>query len=87
MRKNLTALLAMAMFAEGMNNPYPTKTRTSIKREKKEIIPKGCKKYFFAQSGYFDTKPFREDGGRTCIYSCIAMSEKSAVKKFNKRKK
>ena len=86
MRKNLTALLAMAMFAEGMSNPHPTKTRTSIKREKKKIIPKGCKQYHFRESGNFDLDGEQYNDIKY-IFTCVAMNDKSAVRKFNKRKR
>lgn len=51
------------------------------KRQPKKIIPKGCKEYFFNDIGKISTE---RPEVRDCIFECIATSEKSAQKKFDK---
>lgn len=51
----------------------------------KEVIPKGCKKYFFTISGSFCTDQ-KEWNDVTYVFECIASNDKVAEKKFNKWK-
>ena len=46
---------------------------------KKPLVPKGCKEYFFNHLGDFLNK----NDGLYC-FKCIAISDKSATKKFEK---
>ena len=43
-------------------------------------IPKGCKRYYFWENGIW----FLFEEANT-VYSCIALSEKRAIDKFNKK--
>ncbi len=84
MRGLLAAIIPLALMAEsgfGMNDK-----RNNIRPEdidvklKRSIIPKGCKKYYFDEVGncLYDVKH------DTAVFSCIAINEKSAIKKFSK---
>ena len=90
MKKNIHALLAMAMIGDIMvNNDLSTPNKGTNpngevlnKKNVKKIIPRGCKEYFFNDDGFcYNAKKNNEYS-----FSCIAMSEKSATKKFNKWK-
>lgn len=88
MKGKLGMLTAMAMMMGDTGFIPP------LKKEKKQIdftpkqppIPKGCKEYFFNKEGEFyngvDGRPpiLKTD----VVYSCVASSNKSAKKKFDK---
>jgi len=88
--KNKFAMFAaMAMMMDSTEALPPP-----LKKEKKKIdftlnqppLPKGCKEYFFNKEGEFyngvDGRPpiLKTD----VVFSCVASSNKSAIKKFNK---
>lgn len=57
-----------------LNRPLPNK-----------IIPTGCKEYFFTSTGSMYTiKPDEFPGRPKIIFECIAISGKSAQRKFHK---
>jgi hypothetical protein len=43
--------------------------------------PKGCKQYFFNESGEFSTTQMLKT---ECVFTCIASNDKTAKKKFEK---
>ena len=64
-------LMAAAIMGNGYaENSNPARPEDIDTTPKHPVIPKGCKKYFF-----------RENFG---VLEVIAMSEKSALKKYNK---
>jgi hypothetical protein len=78
--KNLGRIFPLLMAAEMMGNlDNYSSGKSSITPEKidvtpkKKPIPKGCKKYEFEYMGG--------------LFSCIALNEKSAKKKFNNWRK
>lgn len=76
-------LAATMAYMAAMAESSDTKTKEIWKeeqRESKEVIPNGCKKYYFTKSGeYFTEKP----NGYEIVFECIAINNKSAIKKFN----
>lgn len=56
-------------------------------KPRKSVIPKGCKRYYFDPNGNYQNEPFGMFSNYRTVYSCIAMSKQSAVKKFNKNYK
>jgi hypothetical protein len=83
MNKNLLSI-ALAFSALGdLSSPLDTNSKTSINdidfTPKKAPLPKGCKEYFFNSLGDFINY---NDGVYT--FKCVAISDKSAIKKFNK---
>jgi hypothetical protein len=83
MKSKLGLFAAMAMmgsgYAQNSNSIQPKDIDTTP-------IPKGCKEYFFNKEGEFyngvDGRPpiLKTD----VVFSCVASSNKSAIKKFNK---
>lgn len=63
--------------AEGKN---PT-TPKDINPNSKQVIPKGCKEYWFNEKGYFSTEGMRYD---EIVFKCIASNGKVAKNKFEK---
>jgi hypothetical protein len=52
------------------------------------VCPKGCFKYYFNSLGYFTKdKPMDREEYGDCIFTCVAINDKSAIKKFNKIQK
>lgn len=47
-------------------------------------IPKGCKEYFFNRDGDFSTEKMLKS---ECVFKCVALNDKSAIRKFNTWKK
>lgn len=77
-RLGMYALIAGIMGGDldGLSNP---KKREIDFTPKQPPTPKGCKEYHFNKNGYWwETK--KED----TVFSCIAISRKSAERKFNK---
>ena len=50
-------------------------------RYPQEVIPKGCKKYYFSSSGILHNSLPK---GTESVFECIASSEKVARRKFDK---
>jgi len=73
-------MMYMAAMAEATDiRPQEILREQPARRENKEIIPNGCKKYYFTKSGqHFKDKP----NGYEIIFECIAMNDKSACNKF-----
>jgi hypothetical protein len=83
-KSNMLLMSMMMMAASGNYGTNIQEGKNSIKKTKKKIIPKGCKEYFFFESGnYMNTKPSE---GYNIVFECIASSDKIATKKFNKTK-
>ena len=55
--------------------------RTFPKKVKKKIVPKGCKTYYFDRYGQYR---FDQMTNIELVFSCVALNEKSAFKKYNK---
>ncbi len=70
---------AREAYGEASNSEIIKKSKEPVK----QIIPKGCKKYYFTRGGRFDTDDSKWDDV-DYIFDCIAMNEKSAMKKFEK---
>lgn len=86
-REMLGMMLAMSMMSEvSMLNSELNPIKHQPSREPKKIIPKGCKEYFFVNSGTFFNNMPRKNSGYVVIYQCIASSDKKAIEKFNKFK-
>lgn len=89
-KKHLLGLLAMSLAMstitgidrESQIEKAPGK---SLKNPGEKPIPKGCKKYYFTQDGWF-TNSCEQDEVDDYIFNCIASSDKVAKKKFNKFK-
>lgn len=86
MKSKLGAIMMVAALIEGMNTPLGNnsfgRNIKDIDLSKKEPpIPKGCQEYFFNTLGDYTN---HNDG--LYDFKCIAINEKSAIKKFNKWK-
>ena len=85
MRMGMLGLIG-SMIAGGMDMYDPTHHTEIDDRPRAPVIPptpKGCKEYFFNEMGEFsDTKMRRDE----CVFTCIAINDKNAMKKFNKWK-
>ena len=75
------ASMIIAMAANIDNNYSDYKDDELSKIDNKPVVPNGCKKYYFNNEGIFisDDVDF--------YFTCIAINESSAKKKFNRRKK
>ena len=80
-QRNISSLgmLAAVMAMSGSSYMMPD-YNTSKEFIPSEIIPKGCKKYFFRKDGSFENFPLFEVDA---FFTCIAMSDTKALKKFN----
>ena len=80
--KFIRTALALAAIGD-MSNLFDSNSKTSINdidfTPKEVPLPKGCKEYFFNSLGDFLN---HNDGVYT--FKCVAISDKSAIKKFNK---
>lgn len=48
-------------------------------------VPKGCQEYFFNSNGSFHNgEGLSMAGNAAAVYRCVAMNDKSAIKKFKK---
>ena len=77
--KSQLALLAMAMIAGGFDPQIEPASKISY-APKQPIIPKGCKEYWFDKDGCYPNWAGRND----VVFKCVAATEKSAIRKFNK---
>ena len=81
-KSSLAAILAMqSMFAEPEHRTKVSRTQTEEARPQK-----GQYYYWFRADGSFlsnsdGERMLRED----CVFSCFAINDKNAIKKFNKR--
>ena len=79
----MAEMMASSGYAKNSNSISPKDIDTTPKQPP---IPKGCKEYFFNKEGEFyngvDGRPpiLKTD----VVYSCVASSNKSAKKKFDK---
>jgi hypothetical protein len=85
MYKNFTSIMmAAAMLSLDTSNSNTINKKTSIDdidfTPKKQPIPKGCREYCFNQDGNFTTIESE------IVFKCVAISEKSAIKKYNRTK-
>jgi hypothetical protein len=75
-------MMAAAMLSLDTPNSNTKNKKTSIDdidfTPKKSPLPKGCKEYSFNQDGNFTTIESE------IIFKCVAISEKSAIKKYNR---
>jgi hypothetical protein len=81
MYKNFTSIMmAAAMLSLDTSNSNTIKTSIDDIdfTPKKSPIPKGCKEYSFNQDGNFTTIESE------IVFKCVAISEKSAIKKYNR---
>lgn len=74
-------LLAAMAFQEDKVHYENTDFEDAPVQPKKKFIPKGCEYYHFDKDGNWTTADSSPSG---TIFSCIARSEKNAIKKFNK---
>ena len=84
--KNMGMLMALA--GMGAMSGYPDNNFRDTRSEdipfepKQPVIPKGCKEYWFDIDGCYPNWAGRDQ----VVFKCIAISEKSAIRKFNKWK-
>lgn len=72
MKSKYIAFAMMGAMMQFAQEPKIDKPREFVpKKEPKKIIPKGCKEFSF----------YNKEGN---LFQCIALSEKTAKKKFNK---
>jgi len=79
MKGYLAMAMAMSMMAGKM--PMLEKEPVIVSTEKRP--PAGTKEYFFNALGEFSTDKMLKS---ECVFKCVAINDKSAVKKFNKWK-
>lgn len=84
--KSRLGLYALTSFALAHSyNPLERKSKNDLRPQdiditpKEAVIPNGCKEYYFNYLGEFINK---NDG--VYAFKCIAISDKSACKKFQK---
>ena len=79
MKRSLGMMMAMAAMGMGTYPGSMRPERTPLKKRTDPILPKGCQTYYFDIEGNYQTTFFHRYS-----FSCIAISEKSAKRKFNK---
>jgi len=83
--KKTYALLGMAAAMSAMSDPGPVSRELndglSKKAPKPKRPPKGAKEYWFNAEGNHSTESMRKTD---IVFSCYAINDKNAVKKFNK---
>ena len=85
MKKGLGMIAMAAALMADLNSPLDRNSKSDLRPEnidvspKEPIIPKGAKAYYFDEVGncLYDVK-------HTAVFKCIAINEKSAIKKFNR---
>lgn len=85
-KSHMLGMMGMMLAISGdsmMRDEMSSNREILNKQPPKKIIPKGCKKYYFTRGGRFDTDDSKWDDV-DYIFDCIAMNEKSAMKKFEK---
>lgn len=75
----LPFLLASQLFENNNYAPNERPIHGARPKESDKPIPKGCKEYFFNHLGEFLNK---NDG--IYAFKCVAINDKSAIKKFEK---
>lgn len=71
-----------AMSAQSYSGEERTPNKEAVRRQPiKKVIPKGCKEYFFTQSGCIHVV---KSANYNYVFECIASNEKAAEKKFDK---
>jgi len=85
---NMLGIMASAMSTSIYKDSYndlfsgdETKPKR-IPRPIRQVLPKGAKEYFFNSDGEFSTKRILKS---ECIFKCIAINDKNALRKFNKQ--
>ena len=63
------------------NDPNYDPINPTIKLLKEKPAPKGAKQYFFNSQGEFSTEQMLKE---ECVFKCVAINDKSAIKKFQK---
>lgn len=76
-RVKLGVFMALAMAASG--DDFGGVVGDRVKRDKPEFIPNGCRRYWFV-----DGDIVGEEFSEISEFSCIAMNEKVARKKYGK---
>jgi hypothetical protein len=76
----MMALMMAAMAADSsiLQSAVPVPTNGRVIRPVRKIIPKGCKEYFFNEDGSFVGKSSNH------VFSCFALTDENAIKKYNK---
>jgi hypothetical protein len=78
-KKYMPILLSTALFGFAQNHGDHSRKRSISHTKEKEVVPKGCKKFYFNEDGSFVTEP-EED--KEYVFSCTSFSEKKAKLKF-----
>ena len=81
----ITSLDSTEMYSDGTKEDNKTSMKT-VSSNLAKIPPKGTKEYWFNEEGEFHNgldgrKPIRRED---VVFHCIAISNKSAIKKFKK---
>jgi hypothetical protein len=79
----LGMVLNMMMMSETNFSREDKPKKFNSSKPPKPIIPKGCKEYHFTRTGHFDTTENMWND-IDYIFTCIASSDKNAIKKFEK---
>ena len=85
--KKTYALLGLAAMMSSMDNPnmYDTSSGTNDGARKnppkQKRPPKGAKEYWFNAAGEYSHETMRKTD---VVFSCYAINDKNAVKKYNK---
>ena len=80
--KNLVAQEFMSMVASEDDLMFQKEQERNFpKKMKRPIVPKGCKTYYFDRYGQYR---FDQMTNIELVFSCVALNEKSAFKKYNK---
>lgn len=77
----LGMMAAMSIIGGSAENSNPLTSKEIDTTPKQPPMPKGCKEYMFNKNGGFSTEKMLRD---EVVFKCIAASDKSAKKKFNK---
>jgi hypothetical protein len=76
--------LMYGMLASAMEPSYPLMSDYDpIKFPKEKPVPKGAKTYWFNEQGEFSTDHMLKTD---CVFKCVAINDKSAIKKFKRWK-
>jgi hypothetical protein len=94
LKSKLAQLFGIAMVNQALSNPVQYRSEMDpvpdpVDPDKvtgklpAKLIPRGCHHFFFDINGNFSTERMKHED---IVFECIAVSDKSAVRKFSKWK-